>query len=40
MILNILDLIAVENHFGTTALRYDVNDNGEVNILSQQINSQ
>ena len=45
MIVNILDLVAVADHFGTTDPRYDVNYDGVVNILdlvvvSQEMSSQ
>ena len=33
MVVNILDLVAVADHFGTTDPRYDVNYDGVVNIL-------
>ena len=40
MVVNILDLVAVADHFGTTDPRYDVNYDGVVNILDLVIVSQ
>ena len=40
MVVNILDLVAVADHFGTTDSRYDVNYDGVVNILDLVIVSQ
>ena len=40
MVVNILDLVTVANHFGTSDSRYDVNYDGVVNILDLVIVSQ